>query len=86
MTAGIFPINITDYMLIFITLPVVSCNRGGYFVTFFRDHSKECLDRFERSLNNYAGASVVGNDINNAVYEIIEKLYHIYMYMICDYR
>ena len=68
LTSGIFPIDITDHMPIFITFPVVSANRGEYFIKSFRDHSKECLDLFESSFSIYTGAFIVGNDINNAVY------------------
>ena len=44
LTSGIFPIDIMDHMPIFIAFPVVSSNRGEYFIKSFRDHSKECLD------------------------------------------
>ena len=67
-------------MPIFITFPVVSANRGEYFIKCFRDQSKECLDCFERSLSNYVDAFVVGNDINNAIYLFLEKLYDMYNY------
>ena len=55
----------TDHMPVFITFPVVSTIGGEYIIKSFRDHSKECLGSFERSLINFAGTYEVGNDINN---------------------
>ena len=78
MTLGTFPIDVTDHMPVFIAFPAVSTNRGEYFIKSFRDHSKECLDRFERSLINFADTYVVGNDINNAVCLFQEKINEMY--------
>ena len=62
-------------MPIFITFPIVSANRCEYFITSFRDHSKKYLDRFERFLGDYVDAFDLGNNIDNAVYLFLEKLY-----------
>ena len=59
----------------FLSIPVVSTNRGKYFINSFRDQSRKCLDQFERSLINFADTYEVGNDINNAVCLFHEKLY-----------
>ena len=68
-------------MTVFITLPVVSTYRSDYFIKCTRQHSKGCLDRFERYLSNYVDAFIVGNDFINAVYLFVGKLY--YMYNCC---
>ena len=78
MTAGIFPIDITDHMPVFITFPVVSANKSEFYIKSFRDHSKKCLDLFERSLKSFAEAYEVGNDINNAVCLFQDKLFEMY--------
>ena len=40
---------------------------------FQRDYSKECLDRFQRSLSNYVDAFEEGNDISKAVHSFFFK-------------
>ena len=54
MTSGIVPIDVTGHMPVFIAFPVVSTNKGEYFIKYFRDHSKECLYLFEISLINFS--------------------------------
>ena len=76
--SGIFPIEITDHMPIFITFPVVSAYRAEYFIKYFRDHSKKCLDWFEWSLSYYVDTFDVGNDIKNGVYLFLENLYDVF--------
>ena len=60
------------------SFPVVSTNGGENLIKSFRDHSKECLDRFERSLINFVDTYEAGNYINNAVCLLQEKLYEMY--------
>ena len=61
LTSGIFPIDITDHMPIFIKFPVVSANRGEYSIKSASDYySKGYLELFERSLRNYVDVLDVG--------------------------
>ena len=63
MTSGIFPNNDTDHVPVYFAFPVVSTNRGKYFIKSFGDNSRECLYRIERSLIKYDDAFKVGNNI-----------------------